>query len=568
MPEHEFFTPENIDEQVAGLLPESASRKPQTEAVSQPEGRLVKDLQGYYRAELQQDLASLERAWQQVSRHLDTSQAHLEAMDKLSPTKILRSPHERTQSMFRHVSERPREGKFSRRLSLLAAALIAAMLVGGMAVIFKLAHQVNTAHQQKTNTASSGSTVPTLQNVPSSPGLYLITLADKAQNYQVTKVDKNTGSVLWNHFIGVSESSAIVADNLVFGSSGDPNAYGGANAPDDHSYVYALNAKTGTQIWRTDLGADYLVTNASPPSIQGTPMPPQGYNLGVLGTPTFADGVVYVTSAAGKVYALNAASGAILWTYNAHAIDYDLSSNTAYFVQTLAVANGLVYGATLNKLYALDARTGHEVWSALASARSMFGSPTVTGGRVYLSIDPLSTHTENSAKSHIVAYSADHGAKLWQSDGYYWAGFLNDAPVVANGLVYVANVYTGIYALDAQTGHTRWQHVLGTDAFNNPDGCSWPVVASGVVYTNCGASGHPTLNAYNAANGTVIWSRASSADPADIDHGTLYATAFPGLVYFVKTSDGATTFHRTYGLVTKDKFGNPSAPEPLLTLVP
>ena len=565
--EREFFRPERVEEQVARSLPENRMpRKAHADAASQPEEYLVRDLRGYYRAERQQDLASLERAWQQVSKHLDEGQAYRESMDKLSSTKSLRSPHERTHPMLNPTPVGPGERRQSRRLSLLAAVLVATILVGAMVAVFKLAHQTNVAHQQKKNVASAAS--PTaFQNVPSSPGLYLITLADTSDNSQVTKVNKDTGGVLWNHPIGVSESSVVVADNLVFGSSGDPNAYGGTNAANDHSYVYALNAKTGTQIWRTDLGADYTVTNSFPPSVRGTPVV-QGYNLGVLGTPTFADGVVYVTSAAGKVYALNAASGAILWTYDAHAIDYDLSSDTAYFVQTLAVANGLVYGATLNKLYALDARNGHEAWSVVANARYMFGSPTVTGGRVYLSLDPLSTHTENLAKSHIMAYSADHGAQLWQSDGYYWAGFLNNAPVVANGLVYVANFYTGIYALDEQTGHTQWQHVLGTDAFNNPDGCTWPVVANGVVYTNCSAPKNSTLRAYNAANGTPIWSRAAAADPADTDHGVLYATAFPGLVYFVKASNGTTAFHKTYGLITKDKFGNTWAPEPSLTLVP
>ena len=568
-PEHEFFRPERVDEQIARPLPEDrALHTSYAAAESQPEARLVKDLQGYYQARRQQDLASLERAWQQVSKYLDESQAYREPIDKLPSTKRLRSPHERTHQMLNPTPAAPRERRPSRRLSLLAAILVATILVGAMVAVFKLAHQTSVARQQGHRSNISSAASPTsLQSIPSSPGLYLITLADTSENFQVTKVDKHTGAVLWNHTIGVSESSVVVADNLVFGSSGDPDAYAGTNAPNNHSYVYALNAKTGTQIWRTDLGADYTVTNSFPSSVQGIPVA-QGYNLGILGTPTYADGVVYVTSAAGKVYALNAASGTILWTYNAHAIDYDLSSSTAYFVQTLAVANNLVYGATLNKLYALDARNGHEVWSALASTRSMFGSPTVTGGRVYLSVDPLSTHTENLAKSHIVAYSADHGTQLWQSDGYYWAGFLNDAPVVANSLVYVANAYTGIYALDEQTGHTRWQHILGTDAFNNPDGCTWPVVADGVVYTNCSAPRNSTLHAYNAARGTLIWSRASTADPADIDHGVLYATAFPGLVYFVKASNGTTAFHKTYGLVTKDKFGNASAPEPSLTLVP
>jgi hypothetical protein len=109
---------------------------------------------------------------------------------------------------------------------------------------------------------------------------------------------------------------------------------------------------------------------------------------------------------------------------------------------------------------------------------------------------------------------------------------------------------------------------LGTDAFNNSDGCSWPVVADGVVYTNCYNSSHSSLNAYNATNGNEIWSRSSSVNPDAVDGNVIYGTAFPGLAYFAKTTDGTTTYQHTYGVVAKDKFGNPWAPAPDLTLVP
>jgi outer membrane protein assembly factor BamB len=472
--------------------------------------------------------------------------------------------------MFNQVPECPRRGRLSRSLGLLAAVLVAALLVGGPIGVLNLSRRNTASHPQHTGIAIAKTQTPTLQSILSLPGLYLITQADASGNSQISRVDKNTGKVLWNHFIGTSESSAVVADNIVFGTSGDADAYGavGTNPTNDHSYVYALSAQDGTQIWQTDLGADYIIT-ASPMVIQGTPIPVQGYNLGVLGTPTFANGVIYVASADWKVYALNGANGAVTWTYDTHAVDYDMSSNTASFIPKLAVENGVVYGAAYNKLFAINAQNGHQIWSASARGQYTFGSPTVAGGRIYLSMDPPSTHTAaNSEKSYIVAYSSNHGTKLWQSNGYYWAGFLDNAPVVANGLVYVANVYTGIYALDSQTGQAKWQHVLGTDAFTNSEGCSWPVVANGVVYSNCDPYKSPVLYAYNATNGSVIWSRASIANPDDSSNGVIYCTAFPGLIYFVRASDGATTLHKTYGVVAKNKFGNPSAPEPQLTLVP
>lgn len=140
--EREFFKPEKVDEQVDRLLPESITpSKPQDEAAPQPEERLAKDLQGYYRAEQQQDLASLERAWQYVSKHLDGSQARSQSTDNLSSRKILRSPHERTHSMLNQASEQSSRKKISRNFGLLAATLVIVLLVGSMAVVLNLSQR-------------------------------------------------------------------------------------------------------------------------------------------------------------------------------------------------------------------------------------------------------------------------------------------------------------------------------------------------------------------------------------------------------------------------------------------
>jgi outer membrane protein assembly factor BamB len=75
----------------------------------------------------------------------------------------------------------------------------------------------------------------------------------------------------------------------------------------------------------------------------------------VWSSPAVADGVVYVGSSGQNVYAINAGTGAWLWTTaTGGAID---SSPT--------VANGVVYiGSGDHDLYALNAATGAVVWSA------------------------------------------------------------------------------------------------------------------------------------------------------------------------------------------------------------
>jgi len=582
--DHDFFTPDSVDEQVDQFLPgfpgrlqtgpEQMGTPAQTEtrhlkeiqAHSQVERQqdasmhLVKELQTHYQIELQQNLDFLEHARQRIAAHQPASHAAEQTRHPVVSQSVLRSPHERTRIMQNQLTTDNARGRtFARGIALLAAAIVTALLVGGMATVFTLAHQ-NTANKPKNTHAAAHVTLtptqPVLPSVGSSPGLYLITQADSQQNSQVTKVDKSTGKVLWNAFLGFSESPAVVADNIVFGASGGSNADGpGATSPaNDDSFIYALNAENGSRIWRTDLGADFV----------------QGRNLGILGTPIFANGMIYVTSSAGKVYELNAANGAIIWTYNTHTTNVD-SSGASSFLATPAIANGVLYGAMLNKLYAINAQTGAEIWSVAESAQYSFGSLTVENGTIYLSAAPPSTHTSNNPfQSYIFAYATSHGTRLWESSGFYWAGFLNNAPVVANGLVYVANIYTGIYALDAQTGHMKWQHVLGTNAFTNSAGCSWPVVAAHVVYANCGNANAQTqhINAYDATAGALLWSQASLANPAGVNNGVLYGTSFPGLVFWVNIASGAPISQHTYGVLITTKVGSMWAPEPAFTLVP
>ncbi|HZR41763.1 MAG TPA: hypothetical protein VFB12_16705, partial [Ktedonobacteraceae bacterium] len=127
---HDFFLPERVDEQV--------------EQLSQAEAPLIGDLKAYYRIEQQEDRASLERAWKRVSarlpRNRDLSQSPTEPL----PIPSLQAPQERTLHMRNHVSEVSREGNFSRRLGVLVAVLVAAVLVGSLVAIVNLSRHLDT----------------------------------------------------------------------------------------------------------------------------------------------------------------------------------------------------------------------------------------------------------------------------------------------------------------------------------------------------------------------------------------------------------------------------------------
>ncbi len=91
-------------------------------------------------------------------------------------------------------------------------------------------------------------------------------------------------------------------------------------------------------------------------------------------SPAVAGGKVYVGSYDGKVYALNAITGAFIWSYTIG----------GYVQSSPAVADGKVYiGSQNGPVYALNADTGALVWS-YPMGGGVVGSPAVVGGFVYV----------------------------------------------------------------------------------------------------------------------------------------------------------------------------------------
>ncbi len=91
-------------------------------------------------------------------------------------------------------------------------------------------------------------------------------------------------------------------------------------------------------------------------------------------SPAVVNGVVYVGSYDGNVYAFNAVTGAKLWSF----------PTGGEVFSTPAVANGVVYvGSNDQNVYALNAATGAKLWS-YATTYDVTSSPAVANGMVYI----------------------------------------------------------------------------------------------------------------------------------------------------------------------------------------
>jgi hypothetical protein len=165
-------------------------------------------------------------------------------------------------------------------------------------------------------------------------------------------------------------------------------------------------------------------------------------------SPAVTGRTVYVgsggTNGSNEVYALDAATGKIRWTYSTIAGDV---------VYSPAVAGGIVYvGSGGNsgdgEVYALDAATGKIRWTYRTIGNSVYSGPAVAGSTVYVG-------TVSSVGGAVYALNAATGQVRWT---HIIAGAISWSPAVAGGTVYVTawvgggSGYSEVYGLDAATG--------------------------------------------------------------------------------------------------------------------
>jgi quinohemoprotein ethanol dehydrogenase len=133
-------------------------------------------------------------------------------------------------------------------------------------------------------------------------------------------------------------------------------------------------------------------------------------------TPLVIDGVLYITSAWSKLYAFDAKSGKLLWSFDPK-VPGEWAVNACCDVVNRGVAawKGKIYLATIDaRLIALDAATGRVVWDVLTIEKgqpySITGAPRVAKGKVLIG----QGGSEFSMRGYLSAYDAETGKLDWR----------------------------------------------------------------------------------------------------------------------------------------------------------
>ncbi len=189
-------------------------------------------------------------------------------------------------------------------------------------------------------------------------------------------------------------------------------------------------------------------------------------------SPVVCNGKVFIGGGDGRMYAFDAATGATLWVG---------PQQTAFFVDSAAAGNGLVFASSLyQKFLAYKADTGEIAWtSEITQVRA---SPTIDGQTVYV----------GSLDGTLFALDAETGTTKWSSTKGGCCVY-DQAPVVDGGRVLQMRTNGTLTAYDAQSGERIWrkpEFSVGTQA-----------AAYGMAFFNH----YPNVVALNTATGKEVW---------------------------------------------------------------
>lgn len=138
------------------------------------------------------------------------------------------------------------------------------------------------------------------------------------------------------------------------------------------------------------------------------------------GTPLVHDGVLYFPHPGDIIQAFDAATGDLIWEHRRkHPEDIDKYINAPFINRNLAIHGHLIIDTTADGgLYAVDARTGAEVWSTQVldyrTGIHQTSGPVVAEGKVFSGrgCEPLATSGPQDCV--ITAHDAASGRELWR----------------------------------------------------------------------------------------------------------------------------------------------------------
>ena len=324
----------------------------------------------------------------------------------------------------------------------------------------------------------------------------------------------------WRVYLGAStKCTPTVADGVV---------YVGAN----DGKLWAIEAETGKAIWSAETGAE------------------------IAAQPLFVDGKVVVANGLGLVQAYST-RGKKLWEFPA---------GDAVYSSPVLADGRIAFGCNNGKLYVLDASTGAQVSVNEDATYSVESKPFAVGGKVYYGAWDQYVRCVNAPNGALVWKQLGEGSLIEKAKRYFSPA--DAGPVLAEGKVFIADRDYMLTIINADTGERidakkavaatgvsgdgKFVYLRKTDGnlektdaagasiWSTPCRMGYiaaaPTEKDGTVYV---ASGLGLVSALSAQDGKVVWQYQASPQlfvmsSVASDGKRAYVTSFDGMLTAIR----------------------------------
>ena len=233
-----------------------------------------------------------------------------------------------------------------------------------------------------------------------------------SQNEFLYALEPKTGNKIWEYYIGTNvQATPVILGDFLF-------------LPTEDTLI-KIDAKRGTVVKKYNFLPDHNVFN-------------------FLSSPTTGPGgMVYIGSANGYMFALDANTDKIKWSFNA---------NAAINSSPILVGNQLVFAAGGN-LFSLNATNGSTDWTYTGG--TFLSSPAISGDNIFIGSDDNNLHV----------VSLKTGTLKWQ---FLTGGFVQSSPISIGGNVIFGSNDEYLYCVDTAAKKERWKFKTDDRIISSP----------------------------------------------------------------------------------------------------
>ncbi|OJV32183.1 MAG: metallophosphoesterase [Bacteroidia bacterium 43-41] len=251
---------------------------------------------------------------------------------------------------------------------------------------------------------------------------------------------------------------------------------------------------------------------------------------------------LFYTNTSGEIKAADATNGKTVWTYKT---DGKIYSTPIVYQNTVWCASSDSY------LYGLNAKNGR-LQHKLKNDKAVVGSPAVDNRKVMVA----------GSDGHCRAWNVNSGKPVWQFDSV--KNFVVTRPQVKDGVLFFGSWGNEFYALDTQTGKSRWIWHNGQSNRMFSPAQVVPVITHSRVYL---VSPDRFMTVLNEQTGEVIWrhndpeNRVRESIGVSEDGKTVYAKTMDGKILAV---DATVPERRIKWISSGEDMGYELTPSPVV----